>query len=293
MPNEGQGINWLGLVQAAVLTGWSIALGWLGHGSAGDRLLGRFLRPDYWWIVYLALWVFVALLASLAFSQPRQRGLDRRRSLIQAIILSLPLLSLPLAVSSELSVEAAEKRSLFAPRAVMKQSEPPKAMAVRSEASREMAGESSSSYTPRVIAKRSASSKPTQTERKLKISLNKSRSAATPVKSHEANLWNLISDPEAFRGSNATVVGVVYNDKRLPGNSFFCYRLLMVCCAADASPVGVMVKWPETPRLKTGSWVKARGKVVFTMFEGQRYPAISATKVEKTSPPKNRFLIPK
>ena len=150
-----------------------------------------------------------------------------------------------------------------------------------------------SSYTAHVGARRSESPKPTHSQRKSKTPPGNLRTATTSMKSHKPNLWNLISDPEAFEGSNTTVTGTVYKGKRLSANSFFCYRLLMVCCAADASPAGVIVKWPDTPELKKGAWVKVHGRVGFTMFEGEKWPAILATKVESMRPPKNKFLIPK
>ena len=106
-------------------------------------------------------------------------------------------------------------------------------------------------------------------------------------------MLELLSDPEDFEGSNVTLVGIVHRDKRLPANAFYCYRLVMVCCAADATPAGVIVEWPESNKLKKGTWVTVKGKVTFTKFDGSDYPAISAAKVEKTSPPKIQFLFPK
>ena len=255
-------------------------------------MLGRFLRSDYWWIVYTAIGVFVVLLGSLLVSQPRELGLDRRRSLIQAIILSLPLFYLPLAVSSELSIEAAEKRSLFTPRIVVKRSESPKPMVNGSELNLDAAEKENSPQIASVAVNDGESPKPTHDRLASKASPGNSRSATTSVKSHEPNLWNLISDPKAFEGSNATVIGTVYKGKRLSADSFFCYRLLMVCCAADASPAGVIVKWPDTSKLKKGAWVKVHGRVCFTMFEGEKWASIVATKVDRISPPKNKFLIP-
>lgn len=291
MRNERQSVNWLGLVQAAVLVGWATTLGWLGRGSEDEALLGRFLRADYWWIVYTAIWFFAALLASLAVSQPRQLGLDRRRSVIHAIILSLPLLYLPLALSSELSIEAAEKRSLYTPCVAVKHSELPKPTAVGSPVSIQEV-EDGSVYNPREIVKTSQPPEPTQTERKLKTARSNSTSAMTGKKAHDPTLLDLVSNPESFEGSNATLVGMVYRDKRLSASSFYCYRLLMVCCAADASPIGVIVKWPETRKLKNGTWVKVQGPVGLTVFEGENYPTISAARVEKTTPPNNRFIVP-
>ena len=82
-----------------------------------DSLLGRFIRSDYWWLVYTGIGILIALAASLVVRPPRQDGLGNFRSLLQVGILFLPLFYLPLAVTSELSTVAAEKRSLYTPAA--------------------------------------------------------------------------------------------------------------------------------------------------------------------------------
>jgi len=248
-----------GILQATVVIAWLAAFVWLGHGSGGDPLLGRFIRSDYWWLVYTAIGILIAFAISLVVRPPRQAESNRSRGLLQMGILFLPLFYLPLAVTSELSTQAAEKRSL---------------------------------YTPRAAVARSESPKPIKSEPKRTISTQTTKPTAVKVKPHEATLLDLVSDPEDFEGTDTTLVGIVHRDKRLPHDAFYCYRLVMVCCAADATPAGVIVKSSETPKLKKGTWVKVHGKVTLTTFEGSDYPAISADKVEKTSPPKNPFLLP-
>ncbi len=257
--SEPSRIRRTGILQSAVVIAWMVAFGWLALGSGDDPLLGRFIRSDYWWLVYAGIGILVALAASLVVRPPRHTGLGSLRSLLQIGILLLPLLFLPLAVTSELSTDAAEKRSL---------------------------------YTPRVAVSRPQSSSPAKLEPKRNASNENAKPARNSAKSPEPTMLDLVSDPEDFEGSNVTLVGIVHRDKRLPANSFFCYRLVMVCCAADATPAGVIVEWPESSKLKKGTWVKVNGKVTFTKFDGSDYPAISAAKVEKTSPPKNGFLIP-
>ena len=116
--------------------------------------------------------------------------------------------------------------------------------------------------------------------------------AITPAKHREPTMFDLVTKPEDFEGMNVTLVGRVHKDTRLQSDSFYCYRMLMICCAADATPAGVVVKWRETPKIKTGTWVKVSGKAGFITFEGGPYPSIAAVKVEKTNPPKNRFIVP-
>ena len=260
MQSERKGVLRPVILQATVVIAWMAAFGWLARGSGDDPLLGRFIRSDYWWLVYTGIGILMALAASLVARPPRQNGPGSLRSLLQVGILFLPLFYLPLAVTSELSTDAAEKRSL---------------------------------YTPRVAASRPESPKPTTSEPTLKKQVESAKPAVASVKSSEPTMLELLSDPEDFEGSNVTLLGIVHRDKRLPANAFYCYRLVMVCCAADATPAGVIVEWPESSKLKKGTWVKVNGKVTFTKFDGSDYPAISAANVEKTSPPKNQFLIPR
>ncbi len=247
------------LLQATVVIAWMAAFGWLALGQGDGPLLGRFIRSDYWWLVYTGIGILIALGASLVVRPPRHSGQSGLRSLLQIGILLLPLLFLPLAVNSELSSDAAEKRSL---------------------------------YTPRIVASRPQFSSPARLEPKRKLPTEKLQPGATHAQLPEPTMLDLVSDPEDFEGSNVTLLGMVHRDKRLPANSFFCYRLVMVCCAADATPAGVIVEWPKSSKLKKGTWVTVHGKVTITTFEGGDYPAISAVKVEKTNPPKDRFLIP-
>jgi uncharacterized repeat protein (TIGR03943 family) len=280
----------LWLVHTLVLTAWIGALSWLGSGSGDDPLLGRFIRSDYWWLVYAATGVFIALLASMAISKPPQGSLERWRKLIEAVVLCLPLLFLPMAVRSELSTTAAEKRSLFTPRLPVRQTDvyKPGTTGVRTPQETQRG----SSNPNRLAAKQPGAVGTARAVNKSKPLPDNSKQSAAAGKSHGPSLLDLVTKPEDFEGSDAELVGMVHKDKRLAADSFYCYRLLMVCCAADASPIGVIVKWPEAGKLPKGTWVKVHGKVGFTPFEGEDYPTISAINVEKTATPKNRFLVP-
>lgn len=260
MHYERKGLPWLAALQVTVLIAWIVSFLWLARDNGDAPLLGRFIRSDYWWLVYAATGILIALVASMVVHQPHQHQQNRLRSLIQIIILALPLFCLPLATSSELSIGAAEKRSL---------------------------------YTPRTVAARPQSPKRAELRQDQKIAAVPLKPVTNSVKRGEPTILDLVSGTDDFEGSSTTLVGIVHRDKRLPANSFFCYRLVMVCCAADAAPAGVIVQWPGTRKLKKGTWVKVHGKVTSTTFEEGDYPAISAESVEKTKPPKNPFLIPR
>ncbi len=176
MHYERKGFPWLAALQETVLIAWIVGFLWLARDTGDAPLLGRFIRSDYWWLVYTATGILIALVASIVVNQPHQHGQDRLRSLIQIIILSLPLFCLPLATSSELSIGAAEKRSL---------------------------------YTPRVVSSRPQSPQPTNSAPKRKTPAANVKVATTPVKSHEPTILDLVSGPDDFEGSNTTLVGIV------------------------------------------------------------------------------------
>ncbi len=260
MQTESSRARGTGIVQAAVVIAWTAGLVWLAWGRGEDAPLVRFIRSDYWWLVYTAVGILIAFIASLTIRPSHEQGPHVLRRFLQTGILILPLLYLPLAVTSELSIAAAEKRSLYAPRVAVSGSQAPK---------------------------------PVKRQQRQQIAAVPEKPAPAPVKRPEPSLLDLVTDPEDFEGSDVTLLGMVHRDKRLAADSFFCYRLVMVCCAADATPAGIIVKWPSSAKFKTGAWVKVHGKVVLTKFEGADYPAISADKVEKITPPKNQFIIPK
>ena len=100
MQSERKGVLRPTILQATVVIAWMAAFGWLARGSGDDPLLGRFIRSDYWWLVYTGIGILIALAASLVVRPPRQSGLGSFRSLLQVGILFLPLFYLPLAVTS-------------------------------------------------------------------------------------------------------------------------------------------------------------------------------------------------
>lgn len=51
-------------------------------------------------------------------------------------------------------------------------------------------------------------------------------------------------EPTAFTGEEASVVGFVYRDERFGEDSFLVAVFILSCCVADASPVGLVVRWP-------------------------------------------------
>ena len=250
-------ISFYRVLQSIVVLAWIAFFWFLFQRIWGSPLLGKFLRPDYWWLVGIGTAILVFFLISIDCRDPGNRGRRGVSLLVQMGIMILPLLYLPTAAVSQLSPEAIKKRSFYVAQAGQS----------NNDASRTGMSESIT-----IEGKR---------EREPKLPENPS-------------LLRLVLDPEPYEGRRVTTMGIAYWDKelKLPENTFFCYQLAMYCCAADARPMGVLVKYDKSKALKKGDWVTVEGTVGFTTLEDQRVTKITAEKVSPTEPPENPYLLP-
>jgi uncharacterized repeat protein (TIGR03943 family) len=108
--------------------------------------------------------------------------------------------------------------------------------------------------------------------------------------------WHrLFSSPDAqsaVLGQSANVTGFVYHDPRLKEGQFLVSRFMVICCAADGFPIGMVVNWPESASLPADQWIKVKGVVQSTQFGQQTWPLIEATSVEAIQIPDQPYLFP-
>lgn len=266
------------LMLVLVLTWWIVAFCFLLRSTPEGPLVGRLIRPDYWWLVGMGAAVLILFLLSF-FSRQRQSHPGRGvRFAVQMAIMVLPLLYLPTAVVSELSPEAAKKRSFYGCQPIRAKSRPPVVVASH-------------------IPVKNASHVPAQEKKVVRSIDEKTKLPADP------SLLDLVWDAELYEGKTVSTVGMVYRDAHTPANAFFCYRLVMFCCAADAAPSGVLVEYDHAKDLKKGTWVRVKGTVGFahirdahlakTMnIDDESWPKIDARSVEPTKAPRERYLVP-
>ncbi len=86
--------------------------------------------------------------------------------------------------------------------------------------------------------------------------------------------------------------GRVYRDESLPPGQAMIFRFVVVCCAADATPVQVLLSSPDVAGLKTDDWVRVKGTLRMAGKDGGTIPAIEASHVEQISVPPDPYLGP-
>jgi len=97
-------------------------------------------------------------------------------------------------------------------------------------------------------------------------------------------------DPARAEGRKLSSTGFVYRQEGLPTDVFTLARFRMWCCAADAQPMYLPVRWSEPAQLENDQWVKVRGRLTYAEAQGQRVPQIEADHVDRIKRPRNQYM---
>lgn len=97
---------------------------------------------------------------------------------------------------------------------------------------------------------------------------------------------------EKYEKKKIEVTGFVFKDKQFEQNEFVAARMMMVCCAADMQPVGLLCRYDNATELKKDLWVKVHGIIEKSEFKGSIIPVIKVIKVEKIEKPKDDYVYP-
>ncbi len=101
----------------------------------------------------------------------------------------------------------------------------------------------------------------------------------------EDSLISIIREYESYRDSEAEVVCQTFVDSRLPENLSMCYRYLITCCAADAAPVFIFLRHPETLNITNDAWVRVKGPVSHIESQATAVPVLDIDTVTYVEEP--------
>ena len=94
-------ISFYRVLQSIVVLAWIVFFWFLVQRIWGAPLLGKFLRPGYWWLVEMGTAILVFFLISIDCRDRGNRGRRGLSLLMQMGIMILPLLYLPTAAVSD------------------------------------------------------------------------------------------------------------------------------------------------------------------------------------------------
>ncbi len=118
--------------------------------------------------------------------------------------------------------------------------------------------------------------------------------SATSRSGGEVTLLGLAEDMDRFAGQDVTIIGRVFRHKDQPADECWLFRFAMICCAADAIPIGAVVRHPRADALERDAWVRVRGRVSVTASEdGTRTLGIRAEQLERIDQPRDPYMYPR
>jgi putative membrane protein len=118
--------------------------------------------------------------------------------------------------------------------------------------------------------------------------------AATPPEQRNILDWLRLfqADPEpsAFDNQEVHLTGFVYREQQYDAGIFMIGRFVIIHCVADASPAGLIVRWPEAISLQDDQWVEVHGRLKAGEFDGRAMPILWAESVSAIQPPAQPYL---
>ena len=128
-------------------------------------------------------------------------------------------------------------------------------------------------------------------------SMFNSRSEKKPVEYsadhvNDVTLIQVVNDVDQLKGKRVSLIGRVYHDETLPPDQFILYRFIIICCAADAIPIGVPIQHADAATWPADKWLRAEGVITVQTLDGESTPCVVADKIEPIEPPANPYLSP-
>ena len=126
----------------------------------------------------------------------------------------------------------------------------------------------------------------------IKGDLNQLKSSSPTSTDHGISLLDLLADAEKYDGKRVTTEGMVYRSAKNGKNTFMLFRFAVVCCAADALPLAVMVKSTPAEILNNDVWVRVEGIFTIETSNGKQVTSIAADVIQPIPqpPPEKRYL---
>lgn len=99
-------------------------------------------------------------------------------------------------------------------------------------------------------------------------------------------------DLNRFEGQEAKLTGFVYRDERFEQDQFMVSRFVLSCCAADAAPIGVVVRSSKSASFSDDQWVEVTGEFELGRFGGEDMPILLAESITPIGIPEQPYLYP-
>jgi putative membrane protein len=102
----------------------------------------------------------------------------------------------------------------------------------------------------------------------------------------------IILFPRDYVGKEITMKGFVFKESNYAPEQLAVARYVIVCCAADAAPYGLLCSFADAGAYKEGDWLNIRGEIVMGRFQDRGVPLVRIKAAEQVAQPKNPYVYP-
>ncbi len=95
---------------------------------------------------------------------------------------------------------------------------------------------------------------------------------------------------EQFADQRVSIVGQYIPPRGDKTGGFDLVRMFVVCCAADARPLGINIESSEVVEVPRMGWVRITGVARFDLKNGRYEPRLEADEIEQVEVPRETFL---
>lgn len=96
-----------------------------------------------------------------------------------------------------------------------------------------------------------------------------------------------------YEGYQITVTGFVYrDDSTMAANEFVPARMLMSCCVADLTPVGIICHYDKAAALELESWITVTGTLIIGQYQGNDEPQLQVESIAPAEKPEQEYVYP-
>ena len=230
---------------------WMVFLIALIVDAGGIKPASLFLSPKFYWLLYLSLFFFVIFASNTLIKILLEKEFNDDSPAF--LYLLIPMIFFTPALKADLGSKAVERRGIVF-QEVQKSEEDTK--------------KPSAPVSPS-IAEGTEYKNEDGTDRFLKI----------------------FSESEQSVGRRVNLIGQAAFNPQLPEGSFYIFKFIIFCCAADATPSGFIVTGLDSTDVQTDKWYQISGTVEMTDVDGKEYLSVKGDSLKLINKPEVPFEI--
>ena len=103
-------------------------------------------------------------------------------------------------------------------------------------------------------------------------------------------IQEIVRDPAQYYGYTMSIEGAIMKSNQLPEDALIISRILITCCLADATIIGLLASHADKDAFLKGVWYQMQGEIDLIEKENILYPILRIKEYAETSIPRKPYL---